>query len=71
MTSERAETLWERWSREPGVHWMGLSTGLACWFSVAWVDARFLAGIPLAGAVTAAIYRWRPPRRDSPDELVL
>lgn len=71
MTRERAADLWERGWREPGVRWIGVAAALSTWLSIAWVDLRFLAGIPLACALTAAIYRWRPPRRDDADEFVL
>jgi hypothetical protein len=71
VTRERAAELWERYSREPGARWIAIAAVPSTWLSIAWVDPRFLAGIPLAGAITAAIYRWRPPRRDDPDDFVL
>lgn len=71
MSQERVAELWRRWSVEPGARWVAVAAVPSLWLSIAWVDVRFLALIPLAGAVTLAIYRWRPPQRDDPDEFVL
>jgi hypothetical protein len=71
VSQERVAELWDRWSNEPGARWVAVAAVPSLWLSIAWVDVRFLAGIPLAGAVTAAIYRWRPPQREDPDDFVL
>jgi membrane protein implicated in regulation of membrane protease activity len=71
VSRERAVQLWERWSTEPGARWVAIAAVPSMWLSIAWVDLRFLAFIPLALVVTLAIYRWRPPRRDDPDDFVL
>jgi asparagine N-glycosylation enzyme membrane subunit Stt3 len=68
---ERVSELLERWSKEPGVRWVAVAAVPSLWLSIAWVDARFLVLILVASAVTLAIYRWRPPRREDPDDFVL
>jgi membrane protein implicated in regulation of membrane protease activity len=67
----RVGELWERWANEPGARWIAVAGIPSVWLSIAWVDVRFLAFIPLAFVATAAIYRWRPPRREDPDDFVL
>lgn len=71
MSREHAAELWERWSNEPGARWVGAVAVPSLLLSIAWVDLRFLVFIPLTAVVTLAIYRWRPPRRDDPDDFVL
>jgi membrane protein implicated in regulation of membrane protease activity len=63
--------LWKRWANEPGARWVAVAAIPSVWLSVAWVDVRFLVLVPLAFVVTLAVYRWRPPRREDPDDFVL
>ena len=58
------DAFWGRLLEDQRVRWTALAALPLVWLSIAWVDWRFLLGIPLAGFAVAGWFRWRGERDD-------
>ena len=63
------DAVWARLVEDARVRWTALASLPLVWLAIAWVDLRFLLGIPLAGLAIAGYFRFRGEREDD-DELL-